>query len=118
MKGEFRILFLYEVAEAIRLDSLRSLLVPGGVQPSIGLTPPIPHYLHFERSPVVEAIHPMVLKAGEQIEGKTNYYDYGVVSIELELPFECDWALWFSNPVNGSAQRNSRTGPLKYFALL
>ena len=91
MKGEFRILFLYEVAEAIRLDSLRSLLVPGGVQPSIGLTPPIPHYLHFERSPVVEAIHPMILKAGEQIEGKTNYYDYGVVSIELELPFECDW---------------------------
>jgi hypothetical protein len=34
----------------------------------------------------------MILKAGEQIEGKTNYYDYGVVSIELELPFDCDWA--------------------------
>ncbi|HEX4537345.1 MAG TPA: hypothetical protein VH140_10390 [Candidatus Acidoferrum sp.] len=90
MKGEFRILFLYEVAEAIRLDLLRPLLEPGGAQPVIGLTPPIPHYLHFERSPVVEAIHPMVLKAGEHIEGKTNYYDYGVVSIELELPFECD----------------------------
>jgi len=91
LKGEFRILFLYEVAEAIRLDVLRPLLEPGGVQPSIGLTPPIPHYLHFERSPVVEAIRPMVLKAGEHIEGKTNYYDYGVVSIELELPFDCDW---------------------------
>jgi hypothetical protein len=92
LKGEFRILFLYEVAEAIRLDLLRPLLEPRGVQAAIGLTPPIPHYLHFERSPVVEAIHPMILKAGEQIEGKTNYYDYGVVSIELELPFECDWA--------------------------
>lgn len=91
MKGEFRILFLYEVAEAIRLDVLRPLLEPGGVQSSIGLTPPIPHYLHFERSPVVEAIQPMVLKAGEHIEGKTNYYDYGVVSIELEVPFDCDW---------------------------
>ena len=86
MKGEFRILFLYEVAEAIRLDVLRPLLQPGGAQPLMGLTPPIPHYLHFERSPIVEAIHPMVLKAGEHIEGKTNYYDYGVVTI----PFECD----------------------------
>jgi hypothetical protein len=119
LKGEFRILFLYEVAEAIRLDLLRPLLEPGGVQSSIGLTPPIPHYLHFERSPIVEAIHPMVLKAGEHIEGKTNYYDYGVVSIELELPFDCDWGALIqqSNQWIGATELESRATELLQTAL-
>ncbi len=91
MKGHFRILFLYDAAEAIRLDLLRPSSEPGGVKPPTSLAPPIPHYLRFERPPVVEPIAPMLLKAGEYIEGRTKYYDYGVVSIELELPFECDW---------------------------
>jgi hypothetical protein len=120
LKGEFRILFLYEVAEAIRLDVLRPLVEPGGMQPSIGLTPPIPHYLHFERSPVVEAIHPMALKAGEHIEGKTNYYDYGVVSIELELPFECDdWGALVqkSSQWIGATELESRATELLHTAL-
>jgi len=33
----------------------------------------------------------MVLETGESVEVRTKYYDYGVVSIELELPFEGDW---------------------------
>jgi hypothetical protein len=119
LKGEFRILFLYEVAEAIRLDLLKPLLQPGGVQSSIGLSPPIPHYLHFERSPIVEAIHPMILKAGEHIEGKTNYYDYGVVSIELELPFDCDWGALVqqSSQWIGAAELESRATELLHTAL-
>ena len=91
MLGHFRILFLYDAAEAIRLDLLRPLLESGGVKPPTSLSPPIPLYLRFERPPVVEPIGPMVLEAGERIEGRTKYYDYGVVSIELELPFDCDW---------------------------
>jgi hypothetical protein len=119
LKGEFRILFLYEVAEAIRLDLLRPLLEPGGVQPTIGLTPPIPDYLHFERSPIVDAIHPMVLKAGQHIEGKTNYYDYGVVSIELELPFDCDWGALVqqSSQWIGATELESRATELLHTAL-
>ena len=91
MRGCFRILFLYEVAEAIRIDLLRSLRGSKGVEPPASLSPPAPQYLRFERPPVAEAIGPIVLQSGEQIRGSARYYDYGVVSIELELPFESDW---------------------------
>jgi hypothetical protein len=47
--------------------------------------------LRFERPPVVSPIDAIVLETGERIEGTTKYYDYGVVSVELELPFEGDW---------------------------
>jgi hypothetical protein len=33
----------------------------------------------------------MALDTGESVEVTTKYYDYGVVSIEMELPFEGDW---------------------------
>src|SRR5207253_3662598 len=52
---------------------------------------PIPHHLRFERPPGVEPAGLMVLETGESVEVRTKYYDYGVVSIELELPFEGDW---------------------------
>lgn len=84
-------MFLYDATEAIRLDVLKSLLESSGVKPPSDLTPPIPHYLRFERPPLIEPIPPMVLETGDRVEGRIKYYDYGVVSIELELPFECDW---------------------------
>ena len=86
-------MFLYDVAEAIRLDALRSVLglglEPGGAEPPPNPVPPIPQYLRFERPPVVEPAEPMVLGTGRRIGVSTKYYDYGVVSIELELPFGC-----------------------------
>ena len=84
-------LYLYDVAEAVNLDSLRGILEPHAVQAPASRTPPIPHYLKFERPPVIEAIGPAVLKSGETISGSTKYYDYGVVSIEMELGFAGDW---------------------------
>ena len=32
-----------------------------------------------------------MLESGGRLEGELNYYEYGVVSIKLELPFETDW---------------------------
>jgi hypothetical protein len=51
--GQFRILFVYDVAEAIRLDALRSLLKPGTADPATTVPSQIPQYLKFERPPVV-----------------------------------------------------------------
>jgi hypothetical protein len=47
--------------------------------------------LRFERPPLAEILEPFTLQSGERVEGKAKYYDYGVVSIELQLSFECDW---------------------------
>ncbi|HKT46971.1 MAG TPA: hypothetical protein VJP87_05550 [Candidatus Acidoferrales bacterium] len=91
LHGQFLILYLYEVAEAIRLDALKPLLKSGAAESSAGLGKQIPHYLRFERPPVVESIESIVLESGERLEGSTKFYDYGVVSVTLESPFVCDW---------------------------
>jgi hypothetical protein len=47
--------------------------------------------LRFERPPSIEPAGLMALDTGESVEVTTKYYDYGVVSIEMELPFDGDW---------------------------
>lgn len=79
------------MAEAIHLDRLRSLRESSRPEPPAGRVPPVPHYLRFERPPVSEPIEPLRLDDGSYISGSAKYYDYGVVSIELELPFESEW---------------------------
>src|SRR5262249_40880466 len=41
--------------------------------------------------PVVEPIDALVLESGERLSGQIKYYDYGVVSVVLELPFSGEW---------------------------
>jgi hypothetical protein len=79
------------VAEAIHLDRLRSLRESSRPEPPAGRVPLVPQYLRFERPPVSEPIDSLSLADGNRIGGSAKYYDYGVVSIELELPFESEW---------------------------
>jgi hypothetical protein len=91
LRGHIRVLFLYDVAEAIGLDVLRSMAENKGVELRSSLVHPVPHHLRFERPPSIEPAGLMALDTGENIAVTTKYYDYGVVSIEMELPFEGDW---------------------------
>jgi hypothetical protein len=91
LRGHIRVLFLYDVAEAIGLDVLRSMAEKKGVELRSSLAHPVPHHLRFERPPSIEPAGLMALDTGESVEVTTKYYDYGVVSIEMELPFEGDW---------------------------
>jgi len=91
VQGNFRVLYLYDVAESIQLDKLRTTLQSCSLEARASRALPIPHYLKFERPPVTEPIGLLLLESGEMIEGKLKYYDYGVVSIEMELAFEGDW---------------------------
>ncbi|HMD37876.1 MAG TPA: hypothetical protein VKH15_01255 [Candidatus Acidoferrum sp.] len=70
---------------------IKSLRDPHATEPPSSLTPPVPQYLRFERPPVAEPIGSITLEASQRAEARAKYYDYGVLSIELELPFECDW---------------------------
>jgi hypothetical protein len=91
LHGHVRVLFLYDIAEAISLDVLRSMAETKGVELRSSLAHPVPHHLRFERPPSIEPAGIMSLDSGESVEVTTKYYDYGVVSIEMELPFEGDW---------------------------
>jgi hypothetical protein len=61
----------------------------------------------------------MVLETGEHMEVRTKYYDYGVVSIELELAFECDWdsLVLESSRWIGAAELENRANELLPIAL-
>ncbi len=73
-----------DVADSILLDRVRTILgVPAERSPSFAR--PTPEYVRFERPPVVETIAPIEIEPHRRIEGKVKYYDYGVVSVELEL---------------------------------
>lgn len=105
LAGSFWVVFLYDICEEIELDELRRLLgaPPAGREPSFRhLTP---EYVRFERSPVVDVLDPVTLRTGENLRCRMKYYDYGVVSIELELDFRFGWkqlaglaAAWMATP--------------------
>jgi hypothetical protein len=96
--GSLSVLFLYDVCDEIRLDELRRLL---GAPPP-GREPPLrhaPEYVQFARPPVME---PLKAAFGE---GRVAYYEYGVVSLLVEIPFQGSWdeaiqlsARWMNAP--------------------
>ena len=76
-----------DVADSIVLDRLRSILrVPAERSPTFAH--PTPEYVRFEAPPVVEAVPPIEIDSQRRIEGSVKYYEYGVLSVELELRFE------------------------------
>jgi hypothetical protein len=91
ISGSLSILFLFDVSEEIRLDELRNLVkaAPAGREPPF--RQPAPEYVQFARPPVIEAIPPMELTSGERASGRIAYFDYGVVSIDLVVPFSGTW---------------------------
>lgn len=91
--GSFRSLFLYDLCDEILLAELRAILgTPAETAREPQFRHLTPEYVRFERPPVAEALGPVRLPSGVQVRCTVNYYDYGVVSVEFELPFGYEWA--------------------------
>jgi hypothetical protein len=90
-RGWFRALLLYDIAEEFDLEALRKLI--GGDPPprTPGFKLPAPDYVRFERPPVLETCEPVRLTTGELASVNLRYFEYGVASLEFEMPFETDW---------------------------
>ncbi len=84
-------MLLYDVAEEIDLTTLRSLLGATAPLRSPDFRQPAPVYVRFEQSPVVEPSDSFHLATGESVDARLRYFDYGVVSLEIELHFQCEW---------------------------
>jgi len=82
-------ILLHDVCEEIRLEQLREILGARRAEPTFKHAPP--EYVRFEKPPVIESASPIQLASGEELRTQLKYYDYGVVSVLFELPFECDW---------------------------
>jgi hypothetical protein len=105
LEGSFRVLFLYDVAEQIQLDRLRETLGAETPPRAPSFKHPAPDYVRFEHPPVVEYPGLISLASGEQFDTRIKYFDYGVVCVELEMPFNTDWeglvlssSRWTSTP--------------------
>jgi hypothetical protein len=91
LEGSFRVLYLYDVAEEIRLEELRSLLGSEGARRAASFHRPAPDYVRFANPPVVEPLDPFLLPEGRAVRGQVNYYEYGVISLQMDLPFLAGW---------------------------
>ncbi len=89
LRGSVIAMLLHDVAEEIHLEELRTILGARRVEPSFKHA--TPEYVRFEKPPVVESAPPTTLSTGEQLRTQLKYYDYGVISVVFELPFEGDW---------------------------
>jgi hypothetical protein len=86
LRGSAVGLFLFDVCEEIRLEELGAIL--GARRLGQGLKHAAAEQLFFERPPVVEEA-PFPGEAQSRV--RVKYYDYGVVSVLFEFPFNGEW---------------------------
>ena len=89
--GFFRALLLYDVAEEFDLAELRKLIGAPPPARAPGFKLPAPRYVRFEQPPIAETCEPIRLATGEAANASLRYFDYGVISLAIELPFATDW---------------------------
>jgi hypothetical protein len=90
LQGSILVLIQFDVCEELRLDHLQQL-VNARTQQKPSMKHSAPAYVRYQRPPVIEPFGSLQLESGEHLEGEIKYYDYGVVSVVLQLPFAGDW---------------------------
>ena len=91
LDGSLRALLLFEIAEEIDLQILRSILGVGPAKREPAFRHPAPEYVRFERPPVVEDLGLRHTDEGNEFQVRIRYFDYGVASVELRMQFHTSW---------------------------
>jgi hypothetical protein len=86
LRGSSLGLFLFDICEEVNLDQVRSTLSARRL--GEGLKHAAAEQLFFERPPVVEEAR---LSADLPARVRVKYYDYGVLSVLFDFPFEGEW---------------------------
>lgn len=89
LKGSIRALLLHDICEEIRLEDLRASI--GARRAEATFKHATPEHVRFEKPPVIATGPGIMLSSGEALGTQIKYYDYGVISVVFELPFEGDW---------------------------
>jgi len=91
VRGYFRIFSFFDIAEAIKLDSLLAILGPEAAQRAPAFSHRTPEYAQAQNAPIVESVDPLTLLTGEKLDVRIKYYWFGVAGVELTTGFECDF---------------------------
>ena len=110
LRGSLQMLYLHDVAEAIDTDKLAT----GNEPRRAALRHSAPEYAGFLKPPLVEDLPASRLDSGERLLTQISLFEYGVIGIKLELPFEMDWPdlVRFANRWIGSAEAERRAAEL------
>jgi hypothetical protein len=92
LRGCFRILLLFDVAEAFDQRKLRALMGPRAVPVRHVFPRRTPEYVRFEEAPILEPGEPLTLPSGDRVTFAIKYYAFAVVVVQMEVPFDCDWS--------------------------
>jgi hypothetical protein len=90
-QGSLWAILLYDIAEQIQLDMLRSIVSAPPTAREPRFKHPAPDYVRFERPPLEQWVEAPPLASGECLQARVKYFDYGVLAVALELPFETSW---------------------------
>jgi hypothetical protein len=91
LSGSIRIFVFFDVGEAADLEKLRSLVDPRGGPTKPDFARRTPEYVRFENPPIAEPSEPLTLRSGETVLCSMKYYEYAIVEVQLEVPFEGTW---------------------------
>ncbi|HZV86863.1 MAG TPA: hypothetical protein VFF95_04900 [Candidatus Binatus sp.] len=91
VQGYFRILSFFDIGEAFDLGRLTTLLGSGAAPHAPGFVHHTPEYAQAQNVPIRESLGFVTLPSGEKLEAAIKYYWFGVASVELSTPFECDF---------------------------
>jgi hypothetical protein len=94
VQGYFRILSFFDIGEAIEMERLPALLGPGAARHAPGFVHHTPEYAQAQNVPIRETVGSITLASGEKLEAAIKYYWFGVASVELSTPFECNFELF------------------------
>ncbi len=89
--GSFQVFVQFDVCDEIDLEPLRKVLGAEATPRQPSFKHPAPDYVRFERGPVIQQLDPVTLATGDCFQSRMKYFDYGVISVELEMRFEADW---------------------------
>jgi hypothetical protein len=90
LHGAIRIFLFYDVGEAFDLEKLRALVDPRGGPTKPDFPRRTPEYVRFENPPIAEPCEPLTL-GGARVKSFIKYYEYAIVEVQLEVPFEGSW---------------------------
>ena len=85
MRGFIRQLVMFDVSDEIRLDALKTALRIPEAERAPAFSRPAPDYVRFERAPAVKILEV------DGFEARAKFYDYGVVSVEIDRQFSLEW---------------------------
>jgi len=91
VRGSLLVLQLFDVSEAIQMDTLSRVIGGREVLRGLAARQLAQTQVWFEPPPAICALGEIEFVPGERFDAEIHYYSYGVVCLRLERSFDLEW---------------------------